>query len=186
MKGHATSERGQRIILLIRNQSTNMQLRLRGFRRRFKMRTHVLVLTTSALILVGAATSAIAQQGAGSPMMQQPSHEQTQQGSGQGSMAGQRGMMSPGMMGQGNMMGMMGQREMGGGMSAPMGMTSRPFMMRIMFILMDTDGDGTVSLQEFQAAHERVFKAMDSNKDGRLTSEEMQSFMQGAGRFMPQ
>ena len=71
-------------------------------------------------------------------------------------------------------------------MSAPMGMTSRPFMMRIMFILMDTDGDGTVSLQEFQAAHERVFKAMDSNKDGRLTSEEMQSFMQGAGRSMPQ
>lgn len=71
-------------------------------------------------------------------------------------------------------------------MSAPIGMTSRPFMMRIMFILMDTDGDGTISLQEFQAAHERVFKAMDSNKDGRLTSEEMQSFMQGAGRFMPQ
>jgi hypothetical protein len=156
------------------------------------MRTHVLVLTTSALILIGAATSAIAQQGAGSPMMQQPSHEQTQQqGSGQGSVAGQRGMMGPGMMGQGmmgqgNMMGMMGQREMGGGMSAPMGMASRPFMMRIMFILMDTDGDGAVSLQEFQAAHERIFKAMDTNKDGRLTFEEMQSFMQGAGRSMPQ
>jgi hypothetical protein len=161
------------------------------------MRTHVLVLTTSALILIGATTLAIAQQGAGSPMMQQPSHEQTQQqGSGQGSMAGQRGMMGPGMMGQGmmgqgmmgqgNMMGMMGQREMGGGMSAPMGMTGRPLMMRIMFILMDTDGDGTVSLQEFQAAHERIFKAMDSNKVGRLTFEEMQSFMQGAGRSMPQ
>ena len=151
------------------------------------MRTAVLVLTASVLILAGAATSAIAQQGAGAPMMQQPSHEQTQQqGSGQGSIAGQRGMMGPGMMGQGNMMGMMGQREMGGGMSAPMGMTGRPFMMRIMFILMDTNGDGTVSLQEFQAAHERIFKAMDSNKDGRLTFEEMQSFMQGAGRSMPQ
>lgn len=151
------------------------------------MRTHVLVLTASMLILAGATTSAIAQQGAGTPMMQQPSHEQTQQqGSGQGSIAGQRGMMGPGMMGQGNMMGMMGQQEMGGGMSAPMGMTGRPFMMRIMFILMDTDGDGTVSLQEFQAAHERIFKAMDSNKDGRLTFEEMQSFMQGAGRSMPQ
>ena len=59
-------------------------------------------------------------------------------------------------------------------------------MMRIMFSLMDTDGDGTVSLQEFQAAHERIFKAMDSNKDGRLTFEEMQSFMQGAGGSMPQ
>lgn len=151
------------------------------------MRTHVLVLTTSVLILAGAATSAIAQQGAGSPMMQRPSQELTQQqGSGQGSMAGQRGMMGPGMMGQGNMMGMMGQREMGGGMPAPMGLTSRPFMMRIMFILMDTDGDGTVSLQEFQAVHERIFKAMDSNKDGRLTFEEVQSFMQGAGGSMPQ
>ena len=151
------------------------------------MRTHVLVLTASALILAGAATSAIAQQGASSPMMQRPSQEQTQQqGWGQGSMAGHRSMMGPGMMGQDNMMGMMGQRGMGGGMPAPMGMTNRPFMMRIMFILMDADGDGTVSLQEFQAAHERIFKAMDSNKDGRLTFEEMQSFMQGAGGSMPQ
>jgi len=37
-------------------------------------------------------------------------------------------------------------------------------MMRMLFILMDTDGDGTISLQEFQAAHERIFKAMDVNK----------------------
>lgn len=151
------------------------------------MRTHVLVLTASALILAGAATPTIAQQGAGSPMMQRPSQEQTQlEGLGHGSMAGQRGTMGPGMMGQGNMMGMMGQRRMGAGMSAQLGMMGGPFMMRIMFILMDTDGDGTVSLQEFQAAHERIFKAMDSNKDGRLTFEEMQSFMQGAGGSMPQ
>jgi hypothetical protein len=32
----------------------------------------------------------------------------------------------------------------------------------MMFALMDADGDGTISLQEFQAAHERIFKAMDS------------------------
>jgi Ca2+-binding EF-hand superfamily protein len=42
-------------------------------------------------------------------------------------------------------------------------------MMRIIFSLMDSDGDGTISLQEFQAAHERIFKAIDVNKDGRLT-----------------
>jgi Ca2+-binding EF-hand superfamily protein len=44
---------------------------------------------------------------------------------------------------------------------------------------MDADGDGTISLPEFQAAHERIFKAMDSNKDGRLTLEEIQTFMHG-------
>jgi len=45
-------------------------------------------------------------------------------------------------------------------------------MMRMLFAMMDSDGDGTVSLQEFQAAHERIFKAMDANKDGRLTVDE--------------
>jgi len=59
-------------------------------------------------------------------------------------------------------------------------------MMRMLFILMDTDGDGTISLQEFQAAHERIFKAMDVNKDGRLTLEEIQAFMQGTRRSVPQ
>jgi Ca2+-binding EF-hand superfamily protein len=44
---------------------------------------------------------------------------------------------------------------------------------------MDADGDGTISLEEFQAAHERIFKAMDSNKDGKLTLEEMQAFIHG-------
>jgi Ca2+-binding EF-hand superfamily protein len=55
-------------------------------------------------------------------------------------------------------------------------------MMRMIFSLMDADGDGTTSLQEFQAAHERIFKAMDANKDGRLTPEEMQAFMHGTRR----
>jgi len=31
---------------------------------------------------------------------------------------------------------------------------------------MDSDADGTVSWQEFHTAHERIFKAMDANKDG--------------------
>ena len=62
-----------------------------------------------------------------------------------------------------------------------------PVAMRIIFALIDSDGDGTISLQEFQAAHERIFKGMDSNKDGRLTQEEMQAFMQGTRRsVLPQ
>ena len=78
--------------------------------------------------------------------------------------------MGPGMMGRG----IMGRGPESGGMMSPLSM-------RMMFALMDADGDGTVSLQEFQTAHERIFKAMDANKDGVLSLEEIQSFMRGRG-----
>ena len=39
-----------------------------------------------------------------------------------------------------------------------------PMMMRMIFSLMDADGDGGRPLLEFQAAHERIFKAMDATK----------------------
>ena len=52
-------------------------------------------------------------------------------------------------------------------------------MMRMMFALMDADGDGKLSLQEFQAAQERIFKTMDADKDGFVTLQEMQNFMRG-------
>jgi Ca2+-binding EF-hand superfamily protein len=58
-------------------------------------------------------------------------------------------------------------------------------MMRMLFVMMDSDGDGTVSLQEFQAAHERIFKAMDANKDGVLTLQEIQEFMRGTRTAAP-
>jgi hypothetical protein len=85
----------------------------------------------------------------------------------QGCMQMMRQMMQGGMGG-----GTMGRQERG-----PIG---AGMMMRMMFSLMDADGDGSISLQEFQAAHERIFRGMDQNKDGRVTMEEMQSFM-GAG-----
>jgi EF hand domain-containing protein len=80
-----------------------------------------------------------------------------------------------GMMGGGDMMGrgMMGRGMMRGDAVGP------PIMFRMMFALMDADGDGAISLAEFQAAHERIFKAIDSNKDGKLTPEEMQAFIHG-------
>ena len=64
--------------------------------------------------------------------------------------------------------GMMGHGRAGHGMA-----------IRIIFSLMDADGDGTVSLQEWQAAHERIFKAMDADHDGTVTLEEMEAFVHG-------
>ena len=82
-----------------------------------------------------------------------------------------RGITGCGMMGRG---GMMGGHMMGQGVA-----------MRFIFALMDSDGDGTVSLQEFQAAHEKIFKAMDVDKDGTLTLEEIQAFMRGTSKSAP-
>src|SRR5215472_2918268 len=69
--------------------------------------------------------------------------------------------------------GMMGGGVMGHGH----GTMGHSMAMRIIFSLMDADGDGTLTLQEWQAAHERIFKAMDTDHDGTATLEEMQNFM---------
>ncbi|XUM19870.1 hypothetical protein ACRAVF_19610 [Bradyrhizobium oligotrophicum S58] len=51
--------------------------------------------------------------------------------------------------------------------------------MRMVFALVDTDGDGTISLQELQAAHERIFNC--GQQQGRqVDPEEMQAFMHGS------
>lgn len=89
-------------------------------------------------------------------------------------MTGPRGMergwrhhRQAGQEGYGSMRGqMMHGRMMGMGM---MGLSGREMMM----ILMDTDGDGSVSRQEFLDAHGRIFDYLDRDGDGRLGADEM-------------
>ena len=121
------------------------------------MKRHILTLTTCAFILGCGAAGAAAQES---------TSDRSPEGRG---MMGHGGMMGCGMMGRGGMMG--SGRMMGQGAA-----------MRFIFALMDSDGNGTVSLQEFQAAHEKIFKAMDTDKDGTLTLEEIQAFMRGPAK----
>ena len=163
------------------------------------MHTRVLGLAASAFILAYGTVGAIAQDQV-RPQQMTPQPDQNQMQSrpmgqpmgqamrqdedgttGQGR-ATPEGMPGRGMMDRGTMRGgMMGHGMMAGGMSG-----CSPIMSRIIFALMDADGDGTVSLQEFEAAHERIFKAMDANKDGQLTEDEMMAFMRGVTRSAPQ
>ena len=121
----------------------------------------------------------------------QTSPDEEQQGS---------GMMGSGMMGSGMgmnpemmqmMQQMMGQRQgrMGQGMmgqrGSPMGMMGHGGMMRVMFAIIDADGDGALSREEFDEAHGRIFSHMDADGDGRLTPEEMQGFMHGTATPSP-
>ncbi len=97
---------------------------------------------------------------------------------------GEGGMMEGdgGMMDQGGMMdhgGMMGQ----GGMSGMGGMDgmSPDAMLGMMMSMMDTDDDGTLSLEEVQTVHARMFERVDTDDDGQVTTEEMKGFMQRGG-----
>jgi hypothetical protein len=91
-------------------------------------------------------------------------------GQDQGAQPAQPGMMPPGMMGQG----MMGQGMMGG---MPM-MRMHGHMMKIMFAIADTDGDGGLSFEEITTIQKRIFDKIDADKDGKVTPEEVQTFME--------
>ena len=124
------------------------------------MKQHIIALTTCGFILVFGVAGAKAEES-----------------------MGHRGQDYHAMMEQGGMgCGMMGRRGMMGGG----GMMRRGAAMRFIFALMDSDGDGTVSLQEFQAAHEKIFKAMDTDKDGTITLEEIRAFIGGPGESVAQ
>lgn len=90
------------------------------------------------------------------------------------------GMMDPDMMGRG----MMGQDMMDRDMMRPGMMGAMPMMgmrrhmMKLMFAIADTDGDGALSFEEITAVHKRIFDKVDANKDGKVTPEEIYAFMQ--------
>jgi hypothetical protein len=92
--------------------------------------------------------------------------------SGEGMMQGtdQRGMgmIGPELMGRMHR-GMMGMMD--GGARMPR------HMMKIMFAILDADGNGTLSFEEVMAIHKRIFNAIDANKDGKVTLEELEAFM---------
>jgi hypothetical protein len=80
---------------------------------------------------------------------------------------GMMGMEPWGMMGR--QMGMMGQNGMHKGL-----------MLKLMLVFMDVNGDGAVSPEEFQAIHARIFKAIDVDKDGKITAKEIDQFLSDA------
>jgi hypothetical protein len=73
--------------------------------------------------------------------------------------------------------GRMGRGRFGPGMMGFMG----PGMMPMMFVMMDTNGDGAVSFEEMEAVHKRMFDLVDKNKDGKVTLDELREVMGAPG-----
>ena len=51
--------------------------------------------------------------------------------------------------------------------------------MQVVFAIMDADGNGTLSLQEVQDAHARIFAHMDEDDDGQVSKSEIKAFFGG-------
>jgi hypothetical protein len=129
------------------------------------MKTSLLTLTAAAFIVAGSIGPAQAQQGTGGQMMHQAEQ-------GQGMMQHRPGMRESGQY-RGRHAGMRGHRMMHHGMR-------HGAMMRIMFALIDADGDGALSREEVQEALDRIFNQIDADGDGRLTMEEIRTFYRAA------
>ena len=50
-------------------------------------------------------------------------------------------------------------------------------IMKIMFAIADTNGDGGLSFEEITTIQKRIFDKVDADKDGKVTPEEVQTFM---------
>jgi hypothetical protein len=129
---------------------------------------------TAAIAIAGMTTIASAQTSAPDPHhpdaalpQASPSPEPSDRGEGR---PAQSGMMGGEMMGGMMQGGMMGQGRMGV-------MSGSGHVMKVMFAITDLDGDGALSLDEIAAIHKRIFVAIDADKDGKATREELKTFM---------
>jgi hypothetical protein len=138
----------------------------------------------AAVVVAGVTAAATAQTSAVDPhhpntTVAQATPPSSTMGQGSGAQPGQPGM-GQGMMGQGSGT-QSGQQSMMGGM--PMGRMRGQMAgmhghgMRIMFAIVDANGDGALSFDEVMIIHKRIFDQVDANKDSKVTPEEMQAFM---------
>lgn len=132
------------------------------------MDRHFLAATALAAAFSLAIAVAAAQDTGGEAAPKQGGQAATGAQPGPGMMRGQSMMRGPGMMGAPG-------RGMRGGRHGAMG----PMMMRVMFVAIDADGNGTLSLEEVQSFHARMFAAADEDGDGELAPEELRQFMIG-------
>jgi Ca2+-binding EF-hand superfamily protein len=54
--------------------------------------------------------------------------------------------------------------------------------MRLIFAIMDADGDGVLTLEEVQDFHERIFNTIDQDGSGDVTLDEIREFFAGPVR----
>jgi hypothetical protein len=138
----------------------------------------------AAVVVAGVTAAATAQTSAVDPhhpntTVAQATPPSGTMGQGSGAQPGQPGM-GQGMMGQGSgtqsgQQGMMGGMPMGRMRGQMAGMHGHG--MRIMFAIVDANGDGALSFDEVMIIHKRIFDQVDANKDSKVTPEEMQAFM---------
>ena len=138
----------------------------------------------AAVVVAGVTAAATAQTSAVDPhhpntTVAQATPPSSTMGQGSGAQPGQPGM-GQGSGTQSGQQGMMGQGMMGG---MPMGRMRGQMAgmhghgMRIMFAIVDANGDGALSFDEVMIIHKRIFDQVDANKDSKVTPEEMQAFM---------
>lgn len=142
-----------------------------------------MIATTAALALLAGA--ALAQQGGGGMSGDCGPGAMMESAQDMGRMPMMRGQGGPGMMDRNDMMrgygrGMMDDDMMRGGHGhGGMRGMMEPHMMVMMMAMMDQNGNGTLSLDEINAVHARMFAYVDENGDGELSPQEIRDFMRG-------